>query len=162
MLCLQVFSKSHYDLLVCLLTRLCIRVEAYLVLLAVSIPTLRPILRFKTTSAQHELRSYRNDTRKGGWRPTRASAGNSILTESHNTAPFERLSEPGTLMKNISGGERGVADNLTTCNGVHVSNHWSELIEHGIPINGTQKDITVSVTGKHQRPDGIYDTRTDI
>lgn len=65
-------------------------------------------------------------------------------------------------MKNISGGERGEADNLTTCNGVHVSNHWSELIEHEIPINGAQKDITVSVTRKHQRPDGIYDTRTDM
>lgn len=159
MLCLQVLRKSHYDS--CLLTRLCIRLEAYLVLLAVSIPTLRPILRFKTTAAQHELRSCRNDTRKGGWRPTRASAGNSMLTESHNTAPFERLSEPSTLMNNISGGERDEADNLTTCNGGPVSNHWSELIEHGIPITGKQNDITVSVTRKHQRPDGIYDTGID-
>lgn len=79
----------------------------------------------------------------------RASAGNSTLTESHNTAPFERLLEPSTLRTNINVGERGEADIFNTRQGSHARTHWSGSIEHAIPITSTQNDITVSVTLKH-------------
>lgn len=108
--------ETRYHLF--LLIRSSIRVEAYLVLLAVSIPTLRPILRSKTTFTPYELRSYRNGARAGDPRAIGVSAGNSMLTESHNMAPFERLWEPDTPMNNISGGEGGDGYNMGTHKGV--------------------------------------------
>lgn len=108
--------ETRYHLF--LLIRFCIRLEAYLVLLAVSIPTLRPILKSKTAFTPHELRSYRNGTMTGGPGAIGATAGNSMLTESHNMAPFERLWEPDTRMNNIGGGEGGDGYDMSTYKGL--------------------------------------------
>lgn len=93
-----------------LLTLFFISVEAYLVLLAVSIPTLRPILKSKKSSTPYDPRTQRNALGAGGSRGVATKAGNSALTDSHNTAPFERLWEPPTLMKNININDGGEAD----------------------------------------------------
>lgn len=47
-----------------------------------------------------------------------ATAGNSIVTESHDMAPFERLWEPDTPMNNFSGGDGGDSYDMSTHKGL--------------------------------------------
>lgn len=153
--CIAEFYYLDVDDILALLTQFFISVEAYLVLLAVSIPTLRPILKSKKSSTPYDPRTQRNALGAGGSRGVATKAGNSALTDSHSTAPFERLWEPPTLMNNtdISDGEEADSYNLQACKGGGRALNITYLYSEG------QGSLS---NAHHQSPDYNHDMTTRV
>ncbi|KAK2595730.1 hypothetical protein N8I77_013755 [Diaporthe amygdali] len=137
-------------------------VEAYLVLLAVSIPTLRPMLKSKKPITPRELGGHRDGAKPVASKALRARAGNSILSDSHSMAPFDRLWEPYTFVNDISGGDQGTSGKANTYYMGPVSQSWPGVVGGRTTDNHIRKDITVSVTLCHQSPDSHHKTRTGV
>lgn len=128
--------------------------EAYFVLIAVSIPTLRPIFKPKKVSTLRGPGSHGNGVNTFGSNTMRTAVGSSILTDNSNKTPFQRLWDPTTFKNDISSSGDGV-------DGAHAYmmdpmgpvGHGGPLApKHHTPDTRIRKDITVSISLDRQSP----------